>query len=216
MNATEIQRALADIGWPIAVDGQIGPQTQDAVKDFQRGWALGEELAIDGDPGSRTQAALEQSLQAGGKCGRFFAFREFANDCSDTTWIRVNRVLVRALDRYREGVGPTAILSGYRTEHCNIEVGGATSSQHRHGNASDIVGVLSEDDVKALRLFSGIGVVGATGLVVHGDVRHDGPNTTGGTPDAPTIWYYGIGVANDRRLGEEPGEDKKYSDPGRE
>jgi hypothetical protein len=49
----------------------------------------------------------------------------------------------------------------------------------------------SENAVKRLERFSGIGIQRATGLVRHVDVRHIGPNTTGGSPSRPTIWFYG-------------------------
>lgn len=39
MDARELQHALAEIGWPLDVDGNVGPQTRRAVADFQRGYA---------------------------------------------------------------------------------------------------------------------------------------------------------------------------------
>ena len=70
-------------------------------------------------------------------------------------------------------------------------MGGATSSQHLHGNACDIEAVLPTAKVQALGVFSGIGYQQQTGLVRHVDVRHVGPNTTGGTLASPTEWVYG-------------------------
>ena len=100
--------------------------------------------------------------------------------------------LVWGLDRFRERAGvPVSPVSGYRDPARNRQVGGASSSQHLHGNACDVPQVLSTDDVRALRAFSGIGIVRATGRVAHVDVRHVGPNTTGGSLERPTVWFYG-------------------------
>jgi hypothetical protein len=210
MDTAEIQKALRDIGFPIEVTGQLDGKTQEAVGDFQRGWSRGTDLAIDRDPGPLTQAALTQCLAEGGKCGEFFVFKEFRNRCNDNTWPKVNRVLVRALDAYRRQVGPVNIVSAYRDDDCNAQAGGAPLSQHRHGNAADIPGAISQAGAEALGVFSGIGVVFDSGLVVHVDCRHDGPNTTGGTPDAPTIWFYG--GPSETIFDEEPGEYARYSE----
>ncbi len=189
MNVTEIQQALSDIGWPISVDGKSGAQTKEAVSDFQRGYAF-SELVIDGNPGTNTQNALQDSLSKGGNCSNFFAYREFAS--SGNGWIKVNRALVAALDVYRSNVNrPVRIVSGYRDPDQNAKAGGAKNSQHLYGNAADLEQIVSQHDVITMRLFSGIGTVGdSNGNVAHVDVRHDGPNTTGGSPNAPTLWYY--------------------------
>ncbi len=38
MDARGIQNALRVQGWPIGVDGNIGPTTRQAVRDFQGAW----------------------------------------------------------------------------------------------------------------------------------------------------------------------------------
>ncbi len=181
MNATEIQASLRDIGWPISVDGNLGPQSKSAVWDFQAGFAIGA-LAIDGDPGPATQAALRQCLEKGGKCAEHFAFREFKS--KGNGWIKIDRLHAWRLDRYREQVGPVSIVSGYRDGAHNVKVGGARNSQHLHGSACDIPGVRSAAQVRAMGLFTGIGIVRSSGLVVHVDSRP-------GDPANPTTWFYG-------------------------
>ena len=188
MNTREVQQALRDLGWPIAVDGDFGPQTFEAVKDFQRGFAFWD-LLVDGRAGPQTWNALGHSLANQGACGRFFRFSEFKS--KGNGWIKVERTLVRALDIYRERYGATPIVSGFRDPIHNRKVDGAPNSQHLYGNAADIPGVATVGAVRNLRLFSGIGFRKLDQLVVHVDVRHVGPNTTGGTPEHPTVWQYG-------------------------
>lgn len=189
MNTRQVQEHLKAIGWPVTVDGAYGPRTQEAVSDFQRGYAF-KGLAIHGWAGPATWEALAHSLREGGKCGAYFTFGEFAS--RGNGWIKVHRSLVLGLDRYREAVGgPVRIISGYRDPAHNRKVGGASNSQHLYGNAADIDDVLSLDRVRALGYFSGIGIVAANGKVAHVDVRHEGPaNTTGGRTSQPTTWYY--------------------------
>jgi len=189
MTTKEIQQLLKDIGWPISVDGNLGDQTHEAIKDFQRGWAP-YPLLQDGFAGPQTIKALQDCAIADGRCGIYFHYREFKS--SGNGWIRVDRNLVAGLDRYRERYGPTSVVSGYRDPAYNHSIPGAASnSQHMYGNACDLNPVASVSAVRNLQVFSGIGIIRASGLVRHVDVRHVGPNTTGGTPMSPTIWYYG-------------------------
>ena len=212
MDTTEIQQALRDIGFPIEVSGHPDAPTVEAVEDFQRGWARGDDLAVDGDAGPLTQAALAQCVAEGGRCGEFFVFREFKNRCNDNSWPKVSRSLVRGLDAYRRQAGPVSIVSAYRDDDCNAQAGGAPLSQHRHGNAVDVPEALTQAAVVALGVFSGIGVVFDTDMVVHVDCRHEGPNTTAGTPDSPTIWFYG--GPSETVFAEEPGEHARHTRAG--
>jgi Putative peptidoglycan binding domain/Peptidase M15 len=187
MDTREVQQALWNLGWPISVDGDFGPQTFEAVSDFQRGFAFWD-LLVDGHAGPQTWNALQHSVADNGSCGRYFRFSEFKS--KGNGWIKVERTLVRALDIYRERYGPTPVVSGYRDPNYNRKVDGAPNSQHLYGNAADIPGVAAVGAIRNLRLFSGIGFRQRDGIVVHVDVRHVGPNTTCGTPDNPTVWEY--------------------------
>lgn len=188
MNTREVQQALKDIGWPITVDGSFGSQTHEAVKEFQNGWAPWD-LLVDGMAGPQTHNALRASLAYGGACGAGFYFREFAS--KGNGWIKIQREHVRALEVYRQRYGPVTILSGYRDPVHNRAVGGKPNSQHLYGNANDIGNPkASLSAVRNLKVFSGIGIKKSTGLVLHVDSRHLGPNTTGGTPSSPTVWFY--------------------------
>jgi GH25 family lysozyme M1 (1,4-beta-N-acetylmuramidase) len=188
MTTEDIQHALQQIGWPVADDGDYGAKTTEAVKDFQRGYLL-ETLPVNGKAGPKTRQALRACVAGGGRCSRHFTFKEFAS--KGDGWIKVDRALVRGLERYRRRLGrPVTVVSGYRDPAHNASVGGKSQSQHLFGNGVDIPPVLSTEEVKALRVFSGIGYQQGSGLVRHVDVRHRGPNTTRGTLAAPTTWLY--------------------------
>jgi uncharacterized protein YcbK (DUF882 family) len=147
-------------------------------------------LRVDGVAGPATFKAIQHSLANGGRASKNFFFREFAS--KGNGWISVDRDLIKGLEKYRKKVGgPVGVLSGHRDPAHNKRVGGASVSQHLYGTAADIPGVLSDDQVKALRVFSGIGYNASTGKVAHVDVRHAGPNnTTAASPANPTAWVY--------------------------
>jgi hypothetical protein len=164
----------------------VGEQTRSAVRDFQRGYAF-STLVAGGGVGPRTQTALRMSIRRGGRCSQHFTFRSFRSPGDG--WIKLDRVLVRALEAYRTALGkPVTILAGHIDAEWNEAYGGDPDSQHLHGTAADIEPEMTLDDAFALRVFSGIGYDARTGLVVHVDVRHAGPAPDGGTVANPAIW----------------------------
>lgn len=187
MNTTELQQALSNLGWPITVDGNYGDQTHRAIQAFQKGFGY-YDLLIDGYAGPQTINAVQLCLDRGGKVDDFFFWREFKS--KGNGWINLHRELVRGLHNYRLRYGATLIVSGYRDAEYNAKIGAVPNSQHVYGNAADVQPVASINAVRNLNLFSGIGYQASTGLVRHVDVRHVGPNTTGGTPQSPTVWRY--------------------------
>jgi GH25 family lysozyme M1 (1,4-beta-N-acetylmuramidase) len=199
MTVREVQRALRRIGWPLKVDGVRGPATVGAVMDFQRGYVGGgravARLTRDGVVGPKTAMAIAWSLANDGRVSPHFRWVEFRSketSCNGNRWIKTHRALVAGLERYREMVGhPVEIVSGYRDPAKNRCEGGASQSQHMFANGADLVPEVGVDRVRALRAFSGIGFQGASGLVRHVDVRAVGPNFTGGSVAAPTVWRYG-------------------------
>lgn len=186
MNERDIQGHLVRIGWPLEVDGNIGPRTREAIADFQHGYTF-IDLVVDGIAGRMTQQALVDCIDNHGKkCGEFFLFSEFAS--KGNGWIKVHPRLLNKLDEARRRTGPVSVISGYRDPSHNRKVGGASNSQHVYGTAADIRPGIPR--ALAVELgFSGIGLSGDT--AVHVDVRGEGPNnTTGGSPGDPTIWHY--------------------------
>lgn len=182
----ELQRALRLLGWPIRVDGVAGPQTTQAVRDFQRGFAFAT-LVAGGGVGPRTQEALRLSIRRGGRCSQHFTFRSFRSPGDG--WIKLHRALARGLEAYRVALGePVLVLSGHRDAAWNAVHGGRPDSQHLHGTAADVEPALTVEQVRALRVFSGIGVDAASGLVRHVDVRHCGPDPGGATVARPVVF----------------------------
>lgn len=186
---------LRRLGWRIRSSGEA----RSALRSFQTGYALGAALKIDGVLGPVTSAALlrsEAARRAGtGTASAHFSFAQFACKCggrySTCARIKVQRSLLVGLERYRQKAGPTSIVSGYRCPSHNHAVGGATSSQHLWGAAADVDYRLSDRQVAALGVFSGIGRSERTHLVRHVDRRDaSGHNLTSGSTRRPTVWNY--------------------------
>jgi zinc D-Ala-D-Ala carboxypeptidase len=187
LNTRDVQEFLRELGWPLVVDSSFGPQTRQAVTDFQRGFTFWD-LLVDGFAGPQTWNALQHAADEKGHAAPHFAFSEFG--CHHCRWITVDRTLVRALEKYRSLVGPVQVVSAYRCITHNQSVGGQPNSQHLYGNAVDIPAVATVEQVRRLGVFSGIGYQANTHTVRHVDVRHFGPNTTNSTTNQPATWQY--------------------------
>lgn len=209
METRTLQAALNRQGFDAgAEDGVEGPKTRLAAARFQLACNLpGHRLAVDGIPGPKTWAALSEADLAG-RLSPNFSVSELRSRVSPggpkagPAW--VHRELLEALEALRSRVGrPLPIISGYRSESHNRAVGGATSSQHTYGDAPELEaargapsgallkagraadfnrGYVRLEDLKALRLFSGVGH--RAGWVTHVDVR------TGRSPSSPAVWEY--------------------------
>jgi lysozyme len=184
-SATALQR----IGFPLPAS-PTPKQLHEAISDFQRGWTFWA-LSVDGFVGPKTERALRSCLEQDGRCSQNYRFREFESKGGSDYTIKVRRELVLGLEDYRAKFGAVTVVSGYRDPDHNRAVGGAANSQHLYGNGADIPRKATVAEVKALQCFSGIGYDSDDGLVRHVDVRHLGPNTTGGSVASPTIWVYG-------------------------
>jgi hypothetical protein len=170
-----------------------------AVRGFQTGYNLGAALAVDGDFGPLTSDALAKSYarHRAGKptMSEHFSYIEFrckGPAIAECQRIWTLRVHVRRLEAYRAKIGkPVAIVSGCRCKQRNTDVGGAKSSQHLFGAASDIRPLATVGEKERMKLFAGLGFQQSTKKVVHVDSRDkSGHNTTGGTPTNPTKWKY--------------------------
>lgn len=198
MRESDVKAALKKLGWSNYFD-QPGDY-RNAVVDFQRGWALGKALRADGVVGPKTESAIHVSLTAlkagHGTASTHFSFSEWTCHCggryTGCRRVRVRRGLLRGLEVLRTHYYPhgLSVISGYRCPAYNQAVGGASNSQHVYGNACDVGYAAKDYQVGALRRFGGIGRSASTHLVRHVDVRHLGPNTTGGSPSRPTVWDY--------------------------
>ena len=202
-----IQTKLNRFGFhPFPIDGLNGPQTRLSVARFQLAYNLGNHLAVDGIYGPFTLAALDE-VDKRGRISPNFSLNEVRSKGDRTAFI--HRDLLRALETLRSRVGrPLSIVSGWRDIAHNRRVGGATSSQHTYGPAPELQaiqdrfprnsiltagraadfnrGYITLDDLRDLRLFSGIGWREDRGKrwVTHVDVRRTA------TTANPTTWQY--------------------------
>lgn len=201
MTVREIQAGLRKIGFPIKVDGKIGPQTRLAIRCFKAsyvGTGKGAPLSDDNAMGPRARAALRTSLARNGWVSEHFKFREFSSKQPGVYdgvpvpagWPAAHHELVRALERLRKKVGPIGVLSGFRPYAV-----GASRSQHKIYRAMDPSRPLPPPTVIAGWKcgFSGIGYDPRNGGPAsaptrHLDVRHTGPWSGGATPSNPAIF----------------------------
>jgi hypothetical protein len=108
--------------------------------------------------------------------------------------VRAHPALLARLDALADRLGaPIPIISGYRDPAYNAALDGAASqSQHMYATAADIderygLTIALADELG----FSGRGNIEGTDIVVHVDVRAEGPgNFTGGAIGEPTTWEY--------------------------
>lgn len=187
------QRILAGIGFPVASDGDYGPLTRQAVAWFQEAWTR-NPLDVDGLWGPDTEAAARACQADHGRVSDHFSLAEFA--CPHCRWPRAHRRLVAGLEQYRAAKFAhrgLVVISGYRCAAHNIAIGGARSSQHLAGRAADVppvgdAGLVSVDDVAALRIFAGLEYQPKTWSgrgCTHVDVR------AGGDVANPSIFAWG-------------------------
>lgn len=135
---------LTQLGYPAHNDR--------AIRYFQESAGL----SVDGVFGPLSNAAAERVQRAGGYITPHFTVNEFA--CKHCGWPRVHHTLLAGLERLRARYysGGLSIVSGYRCETHNTNIGGARGSQHTLGRAADIPPRVSVDTVASLRLFSGL------------------------------------------------------------
>lgn len=180
----EARRILRELGWGWRARSW---RYRRALRDFQRGWALGRPLAVDGILGPNTKNALKRSyrrhLAGKGTASKDFSYSEF--QCKDRARygrrlrgcraIHLDHRLVRVLQKARDRMGgPIHVVSGYRCPRYNARIGGARRSQHLYGRAGDV------PEQRGLAFWRGcgargVGLDGRTRLAQHVDV---GPKRT--------------------------------------
>ena len=167
MKKAELLAELKQWGFKTPV---VGSGYRASVKEFQR--AMG--LKVDGILGPKTTAAMTAVRESGGKLSMHFSVGEFRckgrNCCGGR--VRVTRAHILNLETLRTKKLPRGVIivSGYRCPEHNRKVGGASKSRHLKGDATDLRGELTYDEVKRLKLFGGIGTKG--GMVTHVDSRY--------------------------------------------
>ena len=184
-----VQRQLNACGFTVTVDGNLGPQTREALRFFQIGCCGEHGLErADGELTRETREALAWAASHGGGLGpkaKNFHYQEFRLD--NTGDPRVRRRVGLAAQAYRDKFGPTTILSSARSVEHNHAIGGATDSRHlfpEHWDAIDpSPQVHSVSDVRALGAWTGIGHHAAAPQPVdHLDLR------PGFSPSNPSVF----------------------------
>ena len=158
-----VQRQLNACGFSVTVDGNLSPQTREALRFFQIGWCGEHDLgSADGELTQETRDALAWAVARGGGLGpraENFHYQEFRLDNRGDP--RVRRSVGLAAQAYRDKFGPTTILSSARSVEHNQAIGGATDSQHlfpKHWDAIDpSPQVHSVSEVRGLDAWTGIG-----------------------------------------------------------
>lgn len=207
--ASQVQDLLSKqhrgVGWPISVDGDWGPNSERALKEFQRSFnpfrsqvdptqVYGPgiaHLAVDGEPGPASIAALQYFRSQGNRLSLHFGFNEFA--CSKGNcrfcngWLSVPHAVLTSAELLRERlfgpkVGGLEVVGGSRcADHNRIDVKGASNSQHLHsnnGNACDVRPFFTWQQIRDSH--SGVTAMetraGTGALVYHIDCRPGDPN----------------------------------------
>ena len=184
MTVKQKQCLLYYLGYYIGnIDGKWGQLSQTATKAFQADYGLED----DGICGAETEKAMKHAVTYGMPIKEtkeptwddieHFERREFACKCgkcggypAEPSWD-----LIAILEKIRDHFGsPVRVNSGVRCAAHNTAVGGAKSSQHLYGTASDIrVDGVSPAEVAsyAETLLQNTGGIGIYSTFTHIDVR---------------------------------------------
>jgi hypothetical protein len=184
-----IQRQLNACGFTVTVNGNLGPETREALRFFQIGWCGDHGLGgADGELTPETRQALAWAASHHGGLGpkaKNFHYQEFRLD--NTGDPRVRRAVGLAAQAYRDKFGKTTILSSARSIEHNQAVGGATDSRHLFPKHYDAIDpwpqVHSVAEVREIGVSTGIGHhAAAPQSVDHIDLR------PGFSPSSPSVF----------------------------
>ncbi|MBE6152706.1 MAG: DUF882 domain-containing protein [Firmicutes bacterium] len=128
----DIQNKLNKHGFRLSVDGLVGTNTINAIKDFQ----LKNDLSIDYIVGPKTTAKLNAEPLSWNDI-KYFKKSEFTCKCGCGS-NNISLELVKIADEVRKHFGkPMTITSGTRCSKHNKNVGGVSTSRHLSGKACD-------------------------------------------------------------------------------
>lgn len=161
MSILEVQRILSHLGYdPGEHDGLDGPNTQAAVKAFQRKTGI----EADGIVGPVTRGHLAEAYKDS-RASEHFAMGEYQCDCGGMYCAGFPELMEEALltqvENLRNRLGrPVIITSSVRCTQRNREVGGIEHSKHKIGCAADLYcpGV-HYSEVAAVARDLGLGVI---------------------------------------------------------
>jgi zinc D-Ala-D-Ala carboxypeptidase len=175
-------------GEVLAIDGQFGSRTAEAVKRFKRAYGID---STSGTAGSAVFNKLYQ-LQDADCTPIHFTYSEFNYNCGARNFNggkvsasaakeNIRRIMwqLEAL-RHKLGNRPLVISSGFRSVSCNASVGGSSTSLHMYGRAVDL-GTGSAPSLCAMAekaRSSGFREILGPGYPGHGDHTHVGNKST--------------------------------------
>jgi zinc D-Ala-D-Ala carboxypeptidase len=172
----------AGYGVNMAIDGQYGPQTVQAVKGFQAAYGL----AADGVAGPATFAKIYE-LQDADCSPAHFDFAEVDGGCGagrysggSVSAAEVKENLKRAMWRaealrHQLGDQPLRVTSGFRSQACDRQVGGSGTGQHTYGRAIDLTGFSGTPSfctIAQQARYAGFGSIYGPGYPDHDDHTH--------------------------------------------
>lgn len=185
-DVTELQIRVggwAGYGVTMATDGAFGPQTKQAVSNFQSAYGL----TVDGIAGPETFSQL-YALQDADCSPAHFSWAEVDGGCGQGGYsggsvsaASVKANLLRAMWRaealrHRMGDRPLRVTSGFRSTACDSSVGGSGSGQHTYGRAIDLVpasgGAPSLCTIASNARYAGFGGIFGPGYPNHDDHTH--------------------------------------------
>lgn len=184
MTVKQKQHLLAYLGYYVGnVDGVWGTLSKVATTAFQKDFGL----TADGVCGEQTEKAMTHAVAYGMPIVKteeptwddikHFERREFKCKCGKCGGFPVEPSwdLIAILEKIRDHFGsPVRVNSGVRCASHNTAVGGAKSSQHLYGTASDIrVDGVAPTEVAsyAETLLQNTGGIGIYSTFTHIDVR---------------------------------------------
>lgn len=169
----------AGYGVNMAIDGQFGAQTHNAVRNFQAAYGL----AADGIAGPNTYSKI-YALQDADCSPAHFSFAEVDGGCGqggysggsvDAATVKENlkRAMWRA-EALRHQLGDRALVvsSGFRSQACDRQVGGSGTGQHTYGRAIDLTGTPSLCQLAQQGRHAGFGGIFGPGYPDHNDHTH--------------------------------------------
>lgn len=165
LTRSQAQTILSRLGWRVNTSSRL---TQ-AIKDFQRGWNLGDALTVDGVLGPKTSYAmrLSESRRAAGRttASANFSFKTMQCRCykrsagryASCRVIFMTRKGFQMAERYRKHNGAFSIVSACRCPSRNAAVGGSSTSRHVVCSAVDVPMTHSVTWVKSRGIATHIG-----------------------------------------------------------